>query len=76
MSELLPIVLLAALFVLLVTHLAIAVLLAVRRAWVRVLAALVLPPLGPWWAWRSGKRVLAWTWVASVAAFAAAVALA
>jgi hypothetical protein len=44
-------------------HLIVAAKLAWKRPWWRGLLALVLPPLAPYWAIRSGPRVLGGAWV-------------
>jgi hypothetical protein len=63
----------AAFVVLLAAHLGIVVSFAWRRAWGRAAAALVVPPLAPWWGWRDGRRrerTAAVAWLAAVAIYA------
>jgi hypothetical protein len=56
-------------------HLAIALSLARRGAWLKALGALALPPLAAWWAWdrRAKTRPLAVAWLAAIGAYAALV---
>ena len=42
----------------------------------RGLVALVVPPLGPYWAWRVGMKIRAWAWIGSLVVYALARALA
>jgi hypothetical protein len=62
-----------ALFAFLAAHLAIAGALARKRAWMKALGALAVPPLAPWWAWdrRARLRPLAIAWLAAFGAYAA-----
>jgi hypothetical protein len=57
-------------------HVAIVVALARRREWRRAVAALLIPPLAPFWAWHAKMRALAYAWVAALAFFALGVAAA
>jgi hypothetical protein len=76
-SAALPWVLALALALVLGAQLAIAVSLALTPPRWRALAALLVPPLGPFWAWQVRRlRPLAWAWALGVAIYAAAVALA
>jgi hypothetical protein len=54
-------------------HVAIVGGLARRRAWRKALAALLVPPLAPWWAFRLGMRARAYVWLGAVGAYAACV---
>ena len=45
------------------------------RSLLRAAAALLLPPLAPWWSWRGGHRRTAAIWVGAVALYALGVAL-
>jgi hypothetical protein len=63
----------AMLAVLIAAHLCIVVGLAWRRAWGRAAAALLVPPLAPWWGWREGgarARTAVVAWLAAVAIYA------
>lgn len=57
-------------------HVAIVVALARTGAWRRAAAALIVPPLAPWWAWEAGMRGRAAVWGVALATYAIAVALA
>jgi len=53
-------------------HLAIVANLVRRRAWLKAVAALLVPALAPWWAWdrRANARPLALVWLAALVAYA------
>jgi len=44
--------------------------LARRRSWKGALAAIAVPPLGPWWGWAEGMRRRTVGWLASLAVYA------
>lgn len=54
------------------THLTLVIVLffSLRPRW-RGLAALVVPPLGPLWAWQAGHRKKVMLWLAAVAVYTA-----
>jgi hypothetical protein len=62
--------------VLVTAHVAIAFGLARRPPRWRALIALVVPPLAPMWALRSGMRARGVVWIASAVVYAVAVAIA
>ncbi|MGO9834597.1 MAG: hypothetical protein ACLP1X_10300 [Polyangiaceae bacterium] len=41
-----------------------------KRSWKAALAALVVPPLAPWWGWRDGIRRRATVWLAALGVYA------
>ena len=57
-------------------HLSLVVGLARRGRFWRALAALVAPPLAPWWGWNFGMRRRAIAWGAALALYAVGVAAA
>jgi hypothetical protein len=57
-------------------HVVVVVGLARRGAWLRAAAALVVPPLAPWWAWRTGLRTPAVAWGAALGLYAIGTVLA
>jgi hypothetical protein len=57
-------------------HVALVAGLARRGPLWRALAALVAPPLAPWWGWGLGMRKRAIAWAASLALYAIGVATA
>lgn len=57
-------------------HVAIVVGLAFRSPRWRALAALVVPPLAPWWAHREKMRVRSIAWIAGLVSYALARAFA
>jgi hypothetical protein len=69
-------VLLVALVIHVGAHVAIAIGLLQKRAWVRAIIALFVPPLAPVWGWREGMRVRVYTWAAALATYAIAVTVA
>ncbi len=40
-----------------------------RLGWTRALAALLLPPLAPFWGWQAGLRRTSFVWGAALAAY-------
>lgn len=69
--------LLAALAALVCSHVALLVRLARARSWRHFVAALVVPPLAPLWAWELKERRWIYTWLVALAVYTAgAVALA
>jgi hypothetical protein len=67
--------LVVALLVFLGAHAALLVSLAARPPRYRALVALVVPPLAPYWAWRSALRTRVYVWLGSLALYAAGIAL-
>jgi hypothetical protein len=57
-------------------HVALVVGLAKRTTRLRAAAALVVPPLAPWWGYRAGMRARALAWGASLALYALGVGIA
>jgi hypothetical protein len=41
-----------------------------RRAWLRALGALLVPPLAPWWGWQIGQKATALAWLTALGAYA------
>lgn len=73
MREILAVaVMLVAFAVLVTTHVAIVWGLAGRSPRWRALAAIFLPPLAPWWAFREGLRARGTIWVVAATLYAAA----
>ena len=66
----------AALLVHAAAHVAIVIALARGAPRWRALAAFLVPPLAPYWAFVEQRRALAWTWLGALAAYAAGVVLA
>jgi hypothetical protein len=75
-KEALGYVLLAALVTLAASHVAIAVGLGKGGSWGRAAAALLIPPLAPWWAWSWGMRRRAIAWTTALVVYAIGVAIA
>jgi hypothetical protein len=44
--------------------------LASRRAWLRAVGALLVPPLAPWWGWQIGQKTTALAWLAALGVYA------
>jgi hypothetical protein len=59
----------AALVVFAGAHVALVAGLARTRSWKVAAAALVVPPLAPWWGYRAGLRVATIAWCAALAVY-------
>jgi hypothetical protein len=59
----------SSLVVFLAAHVALVAGLARKRAWGRVVIALLVPPLAPWWGYRAGLRVATIAWCAALALY-------
>jgi hypothetical protein len=66
----------SALAVFLAAHVALVVGLARKGGWARALAALVVPPLAPWWGYGAGLRVATIAWCAALALYTVGVIIA
>jgi hypothetical protein len=66
----------AALVVLLAAHGTLVVGLARKGPWHRAAAALLVPPLAPWWGYRAGLRVATIAWCAALALYTLGVVVA
>jgi hypothetical protein len=64
-----------ALLAMLGSHVALLVRLAMRRPRYRALVALLVPPLVPYWGWRSGARNLVYAWGGALALYTVGVAI-
>jgi hypothetical protein len=54
----------------LLAHGWLALALVTRRAWLRALGAMLIPPLAPWWGWQIGQRTAALVWLIALGAYA------
>jgi hypothetical protein len=69
-DEAVVIALVVAFATLVTAHLSLVAGLARRPPWWRALAALVVPPLAPYWGLRDGLRMRSAIWIAAAAAYA------
>jgi len=66
----------SALAVFVAAHVVLVAGLARQRAWGRAVAALLVPPLAPWWGYGAGLRVATIAWCAALALYALGVVVA